>query len=391
MAVMRSGWWSKLLGACAVAGLSMLGSAAGAEEGEFRIGWILPQVGPVAETAKAYIDGSQVALAMINDTGGIGGLKARIIICDSQNLEQQAVLCAKKLINEDRINLLLGANGTPQTVAILQTVQAAEIPLFALAGGKVAWEPVKKWVFKAIAANDDQIPAELDFAAKRGWKRAALIRDNSVFGNDTSATVHAVAKQKGVEIVADEVYAPTDSDVTAQVTRLRALNPDIILNIAQNLTAAVTVSKKVVQLGMSTPIMLGTNNVVDAYAKLAPAAVAQSYFAGSKLVLSDMPQSDPLYPTIHAFLTRYRAMRGPDARPTANTIPTADVLLFVQRIAKPMGSKVLDKAALRDAIEAAKGVPGLQGFWTESPTDHGTSFADGVVVVRYDNGEWKLP
>jgi len=362
-----------------------------AQESEFKIGWILPQVGPVAETAKAYVDGGEVAMAMINDSGGIGGMKARLIICDSQNLEQQAVLCAKKLINDDKVNLLLGANGTPQTVAILPTVEAAQIPLFALAGGKVAWEPVKKWVFKSIAANDDQIPAELDYALARGWKRAALIRDNSVFGTDTSKTMQAIAQQKGVQIIADEVYAPTDNDVTAQVTRLRTLNPDIILNIAQNLTAAVMVSKKVVQLGMATPIMLGTNNVVDSYATLVPAAVGQSYFAGSKLVLADLPQSDKLYPTIHAFLTRYHAMRGPDAKPTANTIPTADALLFVQQVAKPMGDKVLDKAALRDAIEAAKGVAGLQGFWTESPTDHGTSFADGVVVVQYDHGEWKTP
>jgi len=362
-----------------------------AQEKEFKIGWILPQVGPVAETAKAYLDGGEVALAMVNDSGGIGGMKARIIVCDSQNQEQQAVLCAKKLINEDNVNLLLGANGTPQTVAITPTVEAAEMPLFALAGGKVAWVPVKKWVFKSIAANDDQIPAEMDFALKRGWKRAALIRDNSVFGKDTSDTVLAIAKQKGVEIIADEVYAPSDTDVTAQVTHLRTLNPDIILNIAQNLTAAVMVSKKVAQLGMSTPIMLGTNNVVDSYAKLVPGAIGQSYFAGSKLVLTDLPKDDPLYPTITAFLTRFHQMRGAAARPTANTIPAADVLLFVQQIARPMGEKVLDKAALRDAIEAARHVPGLQGFWTESPTDHGTSFADGVVAIRYDNGEWKLP
>ena len=340
----------------------LAGGAAHAQQDEFKIGWILPQVGPVAETAKAYMDGGEVALAMINDSGGIGGLKARMIICDSQNQEQQAVLCAKKLINEDKINLLLGATGTPQTVAILPTVQAAEMPLFALAGGSVAWVPVKKWVFKSFPGNDDQIPAEMDFALQRGLKRAALLRDNSVFGKSTADTVMDVAKQKGVQIIADEVYAPTDTDVTAQVTRIRALNPDIILNLAQNLTAAVMVSKKIVQLGMKQPIMLGTNNVVPDYATLVPEAIGQSYFAGSKLVLQDLPATDPLYPTIHAFVTRYKAMRGANGQLTANTIPVADVLLFVQTVSKPLGAKVLDKAALRDAIEGAHHIAGLQGF-----------------------------
>ena len=377
--------------AAAAFGLLCGQGAAQAQPKEFKIGWILPLIGPVAETAKAYMDGSEVAIAMINDAGGIGGLKARIIICDSQNQEQQAVICAKKLINEDQVNLLLGATGTPQTVAILPTIDAAGIPLFALAGGSVAWEPMKKWVFKSIAANDDQIPAEMDFLLKRGWKHAALIRDNSVFGQSTADTVNQVAKQKGVTIVADEIYSPTDTDVTAQVTHLRALNPDIVLNLAQNLTAAVLVSKKMVQLGMKTPIMLGTNNVVDSYARLVPAAVGQSYFAGSKLVLKELPANDPLYPTISAFLKRYHEMRGAAAQPTANTVPVADVLLLTASVAKPLGAKVLDKAALRDAIEGAHNIAGLQGIWTFSPTEHGTSLADGMVVIRYDNGEWKIP
>jgi branched-chain amino acid transport system substrate-binding protein len=377
--------------AAAVFGLLSGRGPAQAQPTEFKIGWVLPLIGPVAETAKAFMDGSEVALAMINDAGGIGGLKARIIICDSQNQEQQAVICTKKLINDDQVNLLLGATGTPPTIAILPTVEAAGIPTFAIAAGSVAWEPVKKWVFKAIAANDDQIPAEMDFLKLRGWTHAALIRDNSVFGKDTSDIVHAMAKQQGVDIVADEIYSPTDTDVTAQVTRLRALNPDIVLNLAQNLTAAVLVSKKIVQLGMKTPIMLGTNNVVDSYARLVPAAVGQSYFAGSKLVLRELPANDKLYGTITAFLKRYKEMRGADAKPTANTIPVADVLLLTATVAKPLGAKVLDRAALRDAIEGAHGIPGLQGIWTFSPTEHGSSLADGVVVVRYDNGEWKIP
>jgi len=358
---------------------------------EFKIGWVLPLVGPVAETAKAFMDGAEVALAMVNDAGGIGGLKARLVICDSQGQEAQAVLCTKKLIEQDQVNLLFGATGTPQTVAVLPTVDTAGIPMFAVAAGRVTWAPVKKWVFKCLAANDDQIPAEMQFAAAKGWRKAALIRDNTAFGNDTADAVKSVAANTGMQIIVDEIYSPTDTDVTAQLTRIRALHPDIVLNLAGGLTTAVMISKKIVQLGMKTPIMLGTNNVVDAYAQLAPTAIGQSYFAGSKLVLSGIPKNDPLYPTISTFLKQYHAMRGAAAKPTANTTPMADAILLTAAVTKGMGTKVLDKAALRDAIESAHRVAGLQGFWSFSPTDHSTSFADGVVVVRYDNGEWKLP
>src|ERR1700722_7484899 len=149
--------------ALAAAGFDLLSAhataATGAPPEEFKIGWVMPLIGPVADTAKAFMDGAEVAIAMINRNGGVGGLQARIIVCDTQNQEQQAVICTKKLINDDEVNLLLGATGTPPTVAILPTVQAAGIPTFAVAGGSVAWEPMKKWVFKTIAANDDQIPA----------------------------------------------------------------------------------------------------------------------------------------------------------------------------------------------------------------------------------------
>jgi branched-chain amino acid transport system substrate-binding protein len=378
----------------ALCALALLGILSGrrpafAQTNEFKIGWILPQVGPVAEVAKQYMDGFEVALDMINASGGFGGIKGRLIVCDSQNQESQAVICAKKLINDDQINLLLGATGTPPTIAIEPTVDAAGVPMFALAGGSVAWVPVKKWVFKTFAGNDDQIPAEMEFLKKKGWLKAALIRDNSVFGNDTAKTAKDIAAKKGVQIITDEVYAPTDTDITAQVTRVRALNPDVILNLGQNVTTSSMVSKKIVQLGISTPIILGTNNVVEQFVKLTPESIGQSYFAGSKVVVGDVPADDPLYAPITGFLKRYKEVRGSMEKMTANTPQIADAILFTAVVAKPLGAKAMDRATLRDAIEGAKRVPGIQGFWGFTPTDHASDFSDGVQIVQYVNNTWK--
>ncbi|MFI5011678.1 MAG: ABC transporter substrate-binding protein [Hyphomicrobiales bacterium] len=374
--------------ATAVVGLSCERASA-QQANDFKIGWILPQVGPVAETARNFMDGVEVGLDIINNSGGFGGLKGRIIVCDSQNQEAQAVICAKKLINEDQVNLMLGATGTPQTVAITPTIEAAGIPMFALAGGSVAWVPVKKWIFKTFAGNDDQVPAEHAFLKKKGWLRAALVRDNSVFGNDAANTVHMVAKKFGIEIIAEEVYSPTDTDVTAQITHVRSLNPDVILNMGQNLTTSVMVSKKVVQLGMKTPIITGTNNVVADFPKLVPESMAQTYLAGSKIVVGDLAADDPLYAPITAYLKRYKDMRGSLDKLTANTPQVADALMFVAAVAKNLGGKVLDKAALRDAIEGSQRVAGLQGFWKFSPDNHASDFSDGVMMVQYVDGAWK--
>ena len=133
-------------------------------EPDFKVGLVLSQIGSLAELSKVFLDGAEIGIAMVNDAGGIGGLKARLVVCDSQGQEPQAVICAKKLINDDQVNLLVGATGTPQTMAIIPAVEAVGVPLFGMGAGRVIWEPVKKWVFKSFPSNDDQLPVEIDFA-----------------------------------------------------------------------------------------------------------------------------------------------------------------------------------------------------------------------------------
>jgi branched-chain amino acid transport system substrate-binding protein len=373
--------------ACAV--LASFAPGAAQAQSEFKVGFVLSQIGPLAELAKTYLDGAEVGVAMVNDTGGIGGLKVRLIACDAQGQEPQAVICAKKLINDDKVNLMIGATGTPQTMAIIPTVESAGVPLFGMGAGRVIWEPVKKWVFKSFPSNDDQIPAELNYAKKKGWNRVALLTDNTSFGKDTVEMTREVVKKNGMELVAEESYAPSDTDITAQVTRVRAANPDVVLNLAGTIPLGILVAKKATQLGMKTPLVQGMNFVVENYPSMVPQAIDQSYFAGSKMMV-DLPPSDPLYANITVFRKKYAAMRGASAKPNGNTITVPDILLMVQKVTQGMGAKVLDPEALRSAIEGARDIPELQGIWNLSPTNHGNSFAAGTVVLTNVKGEWKL-
>jgi branched-chain amino acid transport system substrate-binding protein len=366
-----------------------LAPAASKAQSEFKVGFVLSQIGPLAELAKTYLDGAEVGVAMVNETGGIGGLKVRLIACDTQGQEPQAVICAKKLINDDKVNMMIGATGTPPTMAIIPTVESAGVPLFGMGAGRVIWEPVKKWVFKSFPSNDDQIPAELDYAKKKGWNRIALLTDNTSFGKDTAEMTRDVVKKYGMELVADESYSPSDTDVSAQVTRVRAAKPDVVLNLAGTIPLGILVAKKATQLGMKTPLVQGMNFVVDNYPGMVPQAIGQSYFAGSKMMV-DLPSSDPLYGNITAFRKKYAEMRGASAKPNGNTITVPDILLMVQKVTQGMGDKVLDPEALRTAIENAHDIPELQGIWNLSPTNHGNSFAAGTVMLTNVNGTWKL-
>ena len=372
-----------------LAGLALLATSAGgtARAEEFRIGLVMSLTGPNAEVGKLYIAGANAGIAMVNARGGIGGMQARLVTCDTQSVEQQAVICARKLALQDKVNMLMGSGSTPQTMAMLPTIEAAGIPTFSIAAGNVTYNPMKKWVFKGLAGNDDFIPVIMAHLKAKGWTRAALIRDNGPFGADTAATVKARAAEAGIEIVADEVYSPTDTDMTAQVTRIRGTKPDVVLNMAITPPPGAMIARTAVQLGITAPLFVGANLQSDAFARISGDAAAQTIFVGSKVILDKVAPGDPLHDNITDFQAAF-AKVNPDIKPSSLSPAPADGMLLAQAAAKDLGTKALDPNALRAALETLRDVPGLQGVWTLSPTDHGSVLRNGIALVRIEGGKW---
>jgi branched-chain amino acid transport system substrate-binding protein len=366
-------------------------TAARAQEAtEFKVGYVASITGVIAPITKYYMDGLDAGIKMVNDSGGIGGLPVRVIKCDSQSNEAQAVLCTKRLIEQEQVNMLLGVGGTAPTVAIEPTVQSAGIPLFAIAAGRVSYaDPLKKWVFKAIIANDDQVPTVVKFLKKKGWTKVALIRDNTAFGNDSAKSIKAEAARDGVDIIADEVYTPTDTDITAQLTRIRGLNPQAVINYAVGIGVGGLIAKEMVQLGMKQPSFVGMNQQIVGYADNAgPDGTAQTFFVAAKVAsAADLPKDDPLYGPISTF-TKYFKELHPDETPNSNSPTAVDALLIAQAAGKAIGKKVLNREALREAIEHVTNVAGLQGFWTFTPEQHWSSLEAGAQIVTYTDKNW---
>lgn len=355
---------------------------------DFKIGTILPLTGPGADIGRFLVQGAKTTVALVNQRGGIGGMKVEMTVCDTQTIEQQAVLCARRLTSETKVNLLLGAGVTPQTLAIIPTVEAAQIPLFAIAGGVVNYRPLKKWVFKGIASNEDQIPVAVDYLKRHGLVNLASIRDNGPFGTDVSQTLAPAAEKAGVKVIAEEVYAPTDTDMSAQVTHIRAAHPDAIFDMSSNPPPGALVAKKIAQLGMTAPIVVGVNLQTKVFAELSGDAASQMLFIGLKTSIQDVPESDPLAANIKAFRAAFKEVEpGEDLVALAATC--TDPILLAEAAGRALGAKVLDGNALRDGLEGLKNVPGIQGIWSFSPTSHESSMRDGITLLRYEKGSWQ--
>ena len=292
-------------------------------------------------------------------------------VCDTQSNEQQAVLCARRLLFDEKVDLLLGAGTTPQTQAILPTVAQAGVPTFALAGGTVNFRPLKKWVFKALATNEDQIPAALAFLKGKGVKTIADIRDNGPFGADVAANLKLAAANAGMTITDEELYTQTDTDMTAQVTHVRAGNPDVIFDFSSNPPPGAIIAKKIAQLGMKQPIVAGVNLQTKAFAELAGEGSPQVLYVGYKAAAFGVSGNDPLAANLKAFRAEFQKI-DPGVEVVGLSVTCADSILLTQVAAKSLGAKALDHEALlhgaRDPDQRARH-PGLLDLHADEPRE----------------------
>lgn len=373
------------LAVLALAGLPL----APAQADDFKIGTILALTGGAADIGKYLVEGAKAAVALVNKTGGIGGMHVDMTVCDTQTVEQQAVLCARRLLFDEKVDLLLGAGTTPQTQAILPTVAQAGVPTFALAGATVNFRPLKKWVFKALATNEDQIPAALAYLKGKGVKTIADIRDNGPFGADIAANLKAAAPAANMSIVDEELYTQTDTDMTAQVTHVRAQNPDVIFDMSSNPPPGALIAKKIYELGMKQPIVVGVNLQTKAVVDLSGNAASQILYIGYKASAPSDTGNDPLVANLNAFRTEFDKI-DPGVEVVGLSVTCADSILLTQVAAKSLGAKALDHEALLAALETLKNVPGIQGYWTFSPTSHESSLISGIAMLKSEQGKWVL-
>jgi branched-chain amino acid transport system substrate-binding protein len=373
------------LAVLALAGLPM----APAQADDFKIGTILALTGGAADIGKYLVEGAKAAVALVNKTGGIGGMHVDMTVCDTQTVEQQAVLCARRLLFDEKVDLLLGAGTTPQTQAILPTVAQAGVPTFALAGATVNFRPLKKWVFKALATNEDQIPAALAYLKGKGAKTVAAIRDNGPFGADIAANLKTAAAAADMTIVDEELYTQTDTDMTAQVTHVRAQNPDAIFDMSSNPPPGALIAKKIYELGMKQPIVVGVNLQTKAVVDLSGSASPQILYIGYKASAPSESGNAPLAANLQAFRTEFDKI-DPGVEVVGLSVTCADSILLTQVAAKSLGAKALDHEALLAALETLKNVPGIQGYWTFTPTSHESSLISGIAMLKSEQGKWVL-
>ena len=373
-------------GALALAGALLGGGPALAQE-PIRIGSFLSVTGPAAFLGDPEQKTLEMVIERINAEGGLLGRKLQLVAYDDAGDAEKARTFAKRLLEQDKVDVIVGGSTTGTTMAAVALVEAAGTPFISLAGAVVIIEPVKKWVFKT--PHTDRMACEKIFVDLQARKlgKVALISGSGGFDKSMRGECLKVAPKYGIEITADETYGAADTDMTAQLTKIRASGAQAVLNAGFGQGPAI-VTRNYQQVGLTLPLYQSHGVASKEYVKLSgPAAEGVRLPAAALLVPDLLPGNDPQKPVVTAYKRDYEARFKTDVSTFGGH--AYDGLMLVVNAIKRTGST--DKAKLRDAIEATRGYVGTGGVVNMSASDHLGLDLSAFVMLEVKDGNWALP
>lgn len=324
----------------------------------------------------------------INDAGGINGRPIDLIIYDDASDANKARTLATRLIEDDKVAVMVGGSSTGTTMAMLPLFEAAKVPFISLAGGIEIISPVKKYIFKT--PHTDRMSCQKVFSdmKARGFTKVGLISGTDGFGASMRKQCIDVAPDYNIALVGDESYGPRDSDMTAQLTKLRS-TPGIqaILNPGTGQGPAI-VARNHAQLNMTDIPLYGSLGVASrSFIELAGKAADGVRLPASALLVADqLPDGDFQKPVVMAYKKEYEAATG---QPVSTFGGQSYDALFILVDALKRAKKI-DPQTIRDEIEKTKDFVGTAGRVTMSPTDHLGLDLSSFRLVEIRNSDWVL-
>ncbi|GAB3771475.1 ABC transporter substrate-binding protein [Ramlibacter monticola] len=358
-----------------------------AQASDIRIGAVLSVTGPAAFLGDPELKTLQMYVERINAAGGVQGRKLALVHYDDASDANKANGFGKRLIESDQVDLIIGGTTTGATMAMAPLVEKAGVPFISLAGAVAVVEPVKRWVFKT--PHTDRMAAEKIFAdmKKRGLSKVALLSETSGFGQSGRKETQAVAQKMGIELVADETYGARDADMTAQLTKIKAVpgvQAVLVFGLGQG---PAVVTRNYAQLGIKLPLYQSHGVASEEFIKLAGKAAEGARLPAASLLVADtLPANDPQKPVVTGYAKAYKEKYKEDVSTFGGHALDA-LMLSVEAIRKAGGT---DKAKVRDALEATRGFVGTGGVVNMSAADHMGLDLSAFRMLEIRNGDWQL-
>ncbi len=350
------------------------------------LGAVFSITGPASFLGEPEKNSVELAIEQVNARGGVLGRPLKAIIYDDETDVNKCVLNIDKLLRKDKVVAVMGPTTSGNTLAVVMKAEQHQVPLMSCASAEKIVVPVQPFVFKNTPSDRYAVEKILEHAKAQGYKKIAAITVSDGFGQAGRAFIQELVPASGFELVADEVYGPKDTDMTAQLTKIKDLGPDAIICWGTNPGPAV-VARNRKQLGLNIPLYMSHGVASKKFIELAGDAAEGLLLPSGRIIVTEQIPADHPQKEV---LTQYKSLYEGRFSGEVSTFGGHgwDAVMLLAEAIEKAGSD--DPKAIRDALEQIQGHVGTAGIFNLSPEDHNGLDSSAFAMVTIENGDWKL-
>lgn len=352
----------------------------------YKIGAVIDISGNSSSLGVPERDTLLMLVEQLNAKGGINGHPVELEILDNKSTEQEAVTAVKGLIDKG-VLAVLGGSSSGTSMAMIPTVQNAKIPMISLAAASSIVEPVseRQWVFKTPQSDIVMVNKIIEYLKNNNMQKVAFLSMNNSYGDGGKKAFTTAAKEGGITVVAEEKFDATDKDMTPQLTRVKASGAQAVIVWAIPPSASI-LTKNFKDMGLTIPLIhshgVGNQNFID----LAQGAADGVILPIGKLAVADqIPADDPQKKVLESYIADFT--KKYNSAPNSFGGYAVDGFNMLVSAIEKAGA---DRTAIRDQLEKTQGYTGVSGVFNMSAQDHNGLKPDSAVMVKIENGKWKL-
>ncbi|MGQ9455929.1 MAG: ABC transporter substrate-binding protein [Armatimonadota bacterium] len=327
----------------------------------------------------------EMLVKQINAKGGIKGHPIKVEFFDDGGKPDQAVQACQRLLQNKSVLGIIGPTLSGTSLAILNMCNEAKVPLVSCAASIKIVQPVKPYVFKTAQDDAMAVGRLIDYCKKRGFTKVAFINDSNAYGSSGREQWLKQAEAARIKTVAVESFATSDTDMTAQLSKIRAAQPQAVVCWGTNPGPAI-VAKNMRSLGMKQALLQSHGIANQEFIKLAGSAAEGIVFPAGKLIVANsISDNDPQ----KKVLLKYASDFQKTYKKSPNTFGghAYDAFMLLVKAIEKAGP---DRAKIRNVLENTRGFVGITGVFNFSPEDHNGLDKSSFALVTIKDSKWTL-
>ncbi|MDK2927824.1 MAG: branched-chain amino acid transport system substrate-binding protein [Bacillota bacterium] len=349
------------------------GASGGSEAAVIKIGTVGPLSGNAATYGQSTKHGVEIAVDEVNKAGGISGAQVELVPEDSRGDQTEAANATRKLVEQDKVVAIVGAVLSSETLSGGPIANDAKVPMISSSSTAPGIPDIGPYIFRNCISDNVQAAQLAEYAVQElKVKRFAVMFTNNDYGMALRDGFTAKAKELG-EVVAVEAYTDGDANFSAQLTKIKAQNPDA-LYIGGYYTEAAKIAQQAKEMGLKVQLLGADGFYSSKLTELGGDAVEGAVFTAGFY-------SGDTSPAVQNFVAAYKAKFNEE--PDMFAAQAYDAAKIVLEAIKKAGST--DTTKIQAALAATRDFPGITG--TTSFTANGDAEKD-IVILKVEQGKF---